>query len=228
MKGYMYILECADGSYYTGSTKNLERRLAEHNGDFDSAQPPQGFAQETLETAYAREIIDTKGANYTRKRRPVILVYYEEFPRIDEAFYREKQVQNWSHAKKKALIENRNPDLSLLAKKDFSHGRLDTPPTAALGDRMASITEEIGDRIVKISGEQSDRIVEQPVLLGRLDTTPSGSLDDRMASMTREIENRIVTSSSSNNAPSAHRVIAEGNRIEMSNKHTLPDEVNPK
>jgi predicted HD superfamily hydrolase involved in NAD metabolism len=77
--GYMYILECADGTYYTGSTKNLERRLWEHNNFL--------------------------GANYTRKKHPVKLVYFEEYQRIDEAFYREKQVQGWSHAKKKALIE---------------------------------------------------------------------------------------------------------------------------
>ncbi len=75
----MYILECADKSYYTGSTKNLELRLEQHQ---------QGF-----------------GANYTRKHRPVKLVYFEEYERIDEAFYREKQIQRWSHKKKEALIK---------------------------------------------------------------------------------------------------------------------------
>lgn len=84
MRGYMYILECADGSYYTGSTTNLELRLAQHqNGE---------------------------GANHTKKRLPVRLVYYEEYPRIDEAFYREKQVQGWSRKKKEALI-NGTPEL---------------------------------------------------------------------------------------------------------------------
>ncbi len=74
----MYILECANGKYYTGSTNNLERRLAEHqNGE---------------------------GANFTKKHYPVKLVYFEEFQRIDEAFYREKQVQGWSRKKKEALI----------------------------------------------------------------------------------------------------------------------------
>lgn len=63
---YMYILECNDGSYYTGSTWNLQKRLAEHN---------QG-----------------KGARFTSKRLQVELIYYEEFSRIDEAFKREKQV----------------------------------------------------------------------------------------------------------------------------------------
>ena len=90
MKGYIYILECADGSYYTGSTTNLERRLAQHQAG--------------------------EGANHTKKRLPVKLVYYEEFQRIDEAFYREKQVQGWSRKKKEALINNMPEELHELAK----------------------------------------------------------------------------------------------------------------
>ena len=78
MKGYMYILECNDGTYYVGSTNNLELRLTQHqNGE---------------------------GANHTKKRLPVVLVYYEEFNRIDLAFYREKQIQKWRREKKEALI----------------------------------------------------------------------------------------------------------------------------
>ncbi len=88
-KGYMYILECSDGSYYTGSTIDLNSRLAQH--------------------------LSGKGANHTKKRLPVQLKYYEEFERIDEAFYREKQVQGWSRKKKEALIENRPEDLPLLS-----------------------------------------------------------------------------------------------------------------
>ncbi|MFU8844645.1 MAG: GIY-YIG nuclease family protein [Bacteroidales bacterium] len=78
MKGYMYILECSDRTFYTGSTHNLEIRLSQHQMG--------------------------EGANYTKKRLPVVLVYYEEFQRIDQAFYREKQVQGWSRKKKEALI----------------------------------------------------------------------------------------------------------------------------
>ena len=84
MKGYTYILQCCDGSYYTGSTIDLEHRLEQHqNGE---------------------------GANHTRKRLPVKLVYYEEYQKIDQAFYREKQLQGWSRNKKEALI-NGNPEL---------------------------------------------------------------------------------------------------------------------
>jgi len=86
----MYILECADGSYYTGSTKNLEKRLWEHD--------------------------NFQGANYTRKKHPSKLVYVEEFSRIDEAFYREKQVQGWRRAKKKTLIEANRDTLVELSK----------------------------------------------------------------------------------------------------------------
>ena len=74
----MYILECDDTSYYTGSTRYLTKRITEHKNG--------------------------QGANYTKKHLPVELVYIEEFSRIDLAFKREKQIQGWSHSKKKALI----------------------------------------------------------------------------------------------------------------------------
>ena len=86
---YMYILECSNGTYYTGSTKDIDRRLWEHQNGL--------------------------GANYTKKHSPVKLVYFEEFTRIDEAFYREKQIQGWSHSKKKALIEGHANKLHDLA-----------------------------------------------------------------------------------------------------------------
>ena len=79
MKGYMYILECTNGCYYTGSTNDLECRIGQHqNGE---------------------------GANFTKKHLPVKLVYFEDFQRIDEAYYREKQIQGWSRKKKEALIK---------------------------------------------------------------------------------------------------------------------------
>ncbi len=60
------------------------------------------------------------GANYTRKHLPVELVYYEEFQRIDDAFAREKQVQGWSRAKKKALIQGQFGKLTDLSKSTAS------------------------------------------------------------------------------------------------------------
>jgi putative endonuclease len=89
---WTYILECADGSFYVGSTRDLEQRVEQHNtGD---------------------------GAAYTRWRRPVRLAWAAEFERIDEAYAFEKRVQNWSRAKRIALIEGRFNDLPDLAKKN--------------------------------------------------------------------------------------------------------------
>ena len=93
MAGYMYILECADGSYYVGSTTDLNRRLWEH--------------QEGM------------GGEYTSKRLPVKLVYAEEYSSITEAYQREKQVQGWGRKKRKALIDGRIEDLIKFAKKKF-------------------------------------------------------------------------------------------------------------
>ena len=89
MKGYMYILKCSNGHYYVGSTDNLEKRLQEH--------------------------LEGNGSNYTRKHLPVKLVFYEEYQRIDDAFYREKQVQGWSRAKKEALINQHSELLPKLS-----------------------------------------------------------------------------------------------------------------
>jgi putative endonuclease len=90
---WMYILECADGSYYVGSTRNLERRISEHQ---------QGL-----------------GAKYTSNRLPVKLVYGEEYDYVADAYAREKQVQGWRRAKREALI-NGDPDLlPAFAKKIF-------------------------------------------------------------------------------------------------------------
>ncbi len=89
-KGYVYILECSDGSYYTGSTIDIEIRLQQHQ--------------------------DGQGANHTKKRLPVQLVYLEEFTRIDMAFNREKQIQGWGRKKKEELINgdhNQLPGLSM-------------------------------------------------------------------------------------------------------------------
>jgi len=87
--GFMYILECSNGSYYTGSARNLSNRLEKHN---------KGIA-----------------TNFTNKYRPVKLVYFEEFDRIAKAYEREKQIQGWSRVKKEALIAGASEDLKRLA-----------------------------------------------------------------------------------------------------------------
>ncbi len=82
---YVYILLCSDGTYYVGSTQELEARVKLHN---------QG-----------------KAAAYTAHRRPVTLVYSEEHPDQLAAMRRERQLKGWSHQKRDALVCG---DLSLL------------------------------------------------------------------------------------------------------------------
>jgi type I site-specific restriction endonuclease len=88
--GYMYILQCADGSFYIGSTKNLALRLEQHK--------------------------NAEGATFTASHLPVKLVYYETYDRIETAFKREKQIQKWSRAKKIALIQGDIEKLKKLSK----------------------------------------------------------------------------------------------------------------
>ena len=90
---HMYILKCADGSYYTGSTKNLEQRLWQHK--------------------------TAQGANHTKVRLPVELIYAEHYERVDEAFAREKQIQGWSRKKKEALINGDMESLQCLSRSHF-------------------------------------------------------------------------------------------------------------
>ncbi len=75
---WVYILRCRDDSYYVGSTRSLDARVAQHTAGM--------------------------GAEYTRHRLPVELVWAHECERVDEAFALEKKVQGWSRAKREALI----------------------------------------------------------------------------------------------------------------------------
>lgn len=127
-KGHVYILECADGSYYTGSTIDIEKRIAEHN--------------------------DGKGANHTKKRLPVVLKYIEEFQRIDDAFYREKQIQGWSRAKKEALINKQHKELKNLAEcKNDSHYKLWLRLRSATEKRLRPATKNQSIKKYKSNGK---------------------------------------------------------------------------
>jgi putative endonuclease len=87
----VYILKCCDGSYYTGVTNNLERRLREHQTGYN-------------QTAY------------TFSRRPVELKYYEHFNDINTAIAWEKQIKGWSRKKKEALFISNWEEIQRLAK----------------------------------------------------------------------------------------------------------------
>ncbi|OGW84300.1 MAG: hypothetical protein A2987_01710 [Omnitrophica bacterium RIFCSPLOWO2_01_FULL_45_10] len=78
-KFYVYIVECADGTYYTGYTPDIKKRLELHNSG--------------------------RGAKYTRDRRPVRLVWRKEYRHFKRAFKKELAIKKLSHAQKKELIE---------------------------------------------------------------------------------------------------------------------------
>ena len=78
-QAWVYILECADRSYYTGSTTDLETRIAKHQAGFNGG--------------------------YTAARLPIKLVWSAEFPEINQAIVVEWQIKAWSHKKKEALIQ---------------------------------------------------------------------------------------------------------------------------
>ena len=82
---YLYILECRDGTYYTGSTWDLDRRLWQHENGL--------------------------GAAYTRHRLPIRLAWSEHFERVEEAFAWEKRIQGWSNEKKRRFIEGNVPSV---------------------------------------------------------------------------------------------------------------------
>ena len=88
---YIYILLCSDNSYYIGFTNNLEERVLQHQNGVNSS-------------------------SYTYKKRPIHLIYSEEFIDVKQAIEREKQLKKWSRAKKEALINNDLVKLKNLSK----------------------------------------------------------------------------------------------------------------
>jgi putative endonuclease len=87
---WVYMLRCADNSFYVGHTDDLEARLAQHH---------QGFFRSC----------------YTFDRRPVVLVYTQDFPTREEALSMEQKIKGWSRAKKSALIKGDWPEISRIA-----------------------------------------------------------------------------------------------------------------
>ena len=139
----MYILLCNDGSYYTGSTSNLHKRIKQH------------FAGE--------------GANHTKKHPPVKLLYYEEFSRIDDAFYREKQVQGWSRKKKEALINGEYEKLPELSK---SYSKRSVVPSTSSGT-TAPVAEPVEATVTSSGSDSTKETV--PSTSSGTDSTSSGT-----------------------------------------------------
>ena len=90
MAFWVYILRCADGSFYTGQTDNLDQRVGQHQTG--------GYC------------------DYTSRRRPVRLVWSQDFPTRIEALEAERRIKPWSRAKKEALIRGDWAALSYYAR----------------------------------------------------------------------------------------------------------------
>jgi putative endonuclease len=96
---YVYILKCSDNSFYVGVTSDIERRVMEHNaGKYPEA--------------------------YTHSRRPVELVFYQDFMDPNQAIVFEKKIKKWSRAKKECLIDDNYDKLHKLSEcKNDTHYR---------------------------------------------------------------------------------------------------------
>jgi putative endonuclease len=91
MNAWVYIVRCADGSYYVGSTRGeLDQRISDHNAK--------------------------RYGGYTSTRLPVTLVFSQDFDRITDAIEMERRLKRWSRAKKEALIRGDFTELSALSR----------------------------------------------------------------------------------------------------------------
>lgn len=102
MTFHTYMLHCADGSYYVGHTDNLEQRIAQHQ----SGEIP----------------------GYTQTRRPVALVWSQDFGTRDEALSAEQQIKGWSRKKKEGLIAGDWDAIRQAARKSFDTGLRQAQP----------------------------------------------------------------------------------------------------
>jgi len=122
MSGWAYMLRCSDRSYYVGSTSydDVEIRVGEHNdGKFDG---------------------------YTHSRRPVALVWAEQFLDLRDAQDCERRIKGWRREKKEALISRDWSAMKLLAKR----------PSARRPSRLASLAPQ-GDALLSVQTNPSDR-----------------------------------------------------------------------
>ncbi|MGH6811924.1 MAG: GIY-YIG nuclease family protein [Methylocella sp.] len=102
----IYILRCADGSYYTGITRrSMDERVSEH-------------AQGLIEGCY------------TETRLPVELVFREYYERVDEAVAAERRIKGWSRAKKEAMMRGDFAALSVLAKRKIKPRKPESDPSS--------------------------------------------------------------------------------------------------
>ena len=117
MSFWLYILKCADESYYVGHTDNLERRISQHE---------QGLI-----------------VGYTSTRRPVQLVHTQVFPTREEALAAERQIKGWSRKKKEAMIRGDWTAVSALARSRNSPSSCpSTKPVLSLSKNSGRTDQE--------------------------------------------------------------------------------------
>ncbi len=117
MSFWTYMLRCVDGSYYVGHTDDLEGRIGAHQSGL-------------LE-------------GYTQQRRPVTLVWSQDFPDRDQAFAAERQIKGWSRAKKEALIRDDWPAIQRLASRSaVLRGATSTSSAAPRDERRKEVSNK--------------------------------------------------------------------------------------
>jgi len=136
MSAYLYVLRCADGSYYVGTTRDsLEKRMAEHEaGTFDG---------------------------HTARRRPVTLVFQQQFDRIEDALTAERQVKGWRREKKEAPIRGDFAALPKLSRRPSRRGPRAAPQDEAGGSKKHPHPEEARSAVSK---DEAPRVLRDGVL----------------------------------------------------------------
>lgn len=153
MDYFVYILRCADGSYYVGSARGpLERRVAEHNAG--------------------------RFAGYTARRRPVELVFSERFHQVSDAEAAERRLKGWSRAKKEALIAGDWAQLQALTRRRSAAPSFETdasrpPQDEAFETPYAADSQGVGDATAPHPEEARERRLEGADAGPRTDLTPT-------------------------------------------------------
>jgi predicted GIY-YIG superfamily endonuclease len=119
MPFYVYILECVDGTYYTGHTDDLDQRMAQHGAG--------------------------EGCAYTSKRRPLKLLWATDCQTRGQAFELEKQIQGWSRTKKEALMRGDFAALPGLARSRTPRAHVEPVETRAQREALI-LREAQGER----------------------------------------------------------------------------------
>lgn len=146
MSYFVYILECADGSYYVGITNDLDKRLKAHNQT-------------------------SVGAKYTRSRRPVKLVFQEEYATKSEALKREAEIKNWKRTDKQSLVHN-NPTIQVRPHPRAKHIRITVYPDKRVVVTVPPKASE--KKIAEFINEKSDWIQKQISFFAKTNPTITG------------------------------------------------------